>query len=82
LDKHYFLSDYGTLFWCHEAKNTTCAGIRLLVTVCDTHTTTCRDVEASQPATLIDNGDEANVICKDIDIISWRYCDSNFELRR
>ena len=30
---------------------------------------------------LIDNGDEAYVICKDINVISGWDCDRNFELR-
>ena len=47
----------------------------------DTHPTTCGDIEASQFTTLVDNSDEADVIGKDVDIVSWRDCDSNFELR-
>jgi hypothetical protein len=82
LHKHNLLRDYGSLFWCHEAKNATRAGVRLLVAVCDAHATAYRDVKASKPATLIDNGNEANIIRKDIDIICWRYRDCNFELKR
>jgi hypothetical protein len=76
-----FLSGQNTLFWCHEAKGSTCAGVCLLVTVRDTHATTCHHVEASQIAILVDHGNEADVMCIDVDIVGWWYCNSNFELK-
>jgi hypothetical protein len=48
----------------------------------DTHPTTCGHVEASQLATLVDNSDEADVIGKDIDIVNWWDCNSNFKLKK
>jgi hypothetical protein len=77
-----FLSGQNTLFWCHEAKGATCAGVCLLVAVRDTHATTCHHVEASQMAILVDHGNEADVMCVDVDIIGRWNCNSNFELKR
>jgi hypothetical protein len=47
----------------------------------DAHPTTCGHVEANQFATLIDNSDEADVIGKDINVVNWWNCNSNFELK-
>ena len=48
----------------------------------DTHPTTCGHIEASQLATLVDNSDEADVVSKHIDIISWRDRNCNFKLKK
>jgi hypothetical protein len=48
----------------------------------DTHPTTCGYVEAGQLAALIDNSDQADVVGKDIDIVSWWDCNSNFKLKQ
>jgi hypothetical protein len=44
------------------------------------HATTDSDIEASQFSLLINNSDEAQVVCKDIDIISRWYRNRDFEL--
>ena len=77
-----FFGGHNTLFWCHKAKGVTCAGVCLLVTVCNTHATAYHHVEASQIAMLVDNSDEADVMRVDIDIVSWWYSNSNFELKK
>jgi hypothetical protein len=48
----------------------------------DTHPTTSGHVETSQLATPINNSDEADVVGKDIDIVSWWDCNSDFKLKK
>jgi len=81
LHEHDFLCSQNTLFWCHEAENAACAGVRLLVTVRNTHTATRGHVEAGQLATLVDNSDEADVVREYIDIVGWWDSNSNFKLK-
>jgi hypothetical protein len=47
----------------------------------DTHPTTCGHIKANQLATFVDNSNEADVVGKDIDIVNWWDCNSNFELK-
>ena len=81
LHKHDFLGDDYTLFCCNEAQNAPCARVCLLITVRDTHPATCGHVEASQLAMLVDNSDKADVVGKDIDVVCWWDCNSNFKLK-
>ena len=47
----------------------------------DTHPTTCGHIKANQLATFIDNSNEADVVGKDINIVNWWDCNSDFELK-
>jgi hypothetical protein len=46
------------------------------------HAATNSNIEASQFSLSINNGDESQVICKDIDIISRWYRNRDFELSK
>jgi hypothetical protein len=78
----YLLRDVLPLFWRTKANKTAKTRVGLLVSVCNTHSTTNRDVEAFELPVLIKDDDETKVIGKDVYIVGWpnRYC--NFELGR
>jgi hypothetical protein len=82
LHKHNFLCDYLTLLWRHEAENATRPGVRLFASVCNTHATPSCDVEASQFTAFIDDGNIADIVGKDVDVIDRWHCNSNLELRK
>lgn len=46
----------------------------------NTHTATSGDVKAGQGAVLLDDGDKADIIREDIDVVLWRNDDGNFKL--
>ena len=80
LDKHDLLGDIDALLDSAEAEDGACPRVCLLVTVGDTHTSAGSDIEASELAVLVDDGDEADVVCEDINIVVWRNSYSDFEL--
>ena len=80
LYNHDLLRYLDTLLNRAEPEYTTGSGVGLLVTVRNTHASTSGHVEASEIALLIDNGDEAHVVGKDIDIVVWWDCDCNLVL--
>jgi hypothetical protein len=77
LHEHYLFRDILTLFWCTKSNETPKARVRLLVSVRDTHATTNSNIEAFELAVSTDDGDETNVIGKDVNIVSGRnrHCD-------
>jgi hypothetical protein len=81
LAQHNILSNKPALFDCAEADDISDARIRLLVSVCDTHTATNGNVEASKLAVIPNNGDKAEIIGENVNVIRRRYSDSNFELK-
>ena len=80
LDKHDLLGDIDALLDSAESEDGASPRVGLLVTVRDTHASPSGNVEASEIALLIDNGDEAHVVGKDIDIVVWWDCDCNLVL--
>ena len=52
-----------------EAQYASKTRICLLVAVSDTHATTCSDVEARELALVVDDGDEADIVGEDIDVV-------------
>lgn len=80
LHQHDLLSDELALFRCTESDHIADARVRLLIGMCDTHTTTDADVEAFQIAALVGNSDEADVIGEDVNVIIRRNGDCDFEL--
>ena len=82
LHNHDLLSDGDTLLDSAETEDAAQARVGLLVTVSYAHTATGRDVEASKVTVLVDDGDEADVVGEEIDIILRWDSDSNFILER
>jgi hypothetical protein len=82
LHEHYLFRNILALFWCTEAKETAKARVSLLVSVRNTHSTSNSNIKALELAVLTDNGDETNVIGKDVDVVGWWNRDCNFELGR
>lgn len=80
LDDHNLLSHALSLFHSTKAQHVSEAGICLLVSVRHTHATAGSDVEASKIAVLIYNGDKAEVVREEVDIVAWWYSNSDFEL--
>ena len=80
LDKHNLLSNFDALRDRAEPENVANSRIRLLVPVGDTHTSSGGDVEAGKVTVLVNDGDEADVVCEDIDIVVWWDCDCNLVL--
>jgi hypothetical protein len=82
LGQHDFLGHNWALLDGTEANNISCARVRFFVTVGHAHTTTDSDIEPSQLAILVDDSDEAQVVCEDINIVGGRHGNCNFELDR
>ena len=80
LHSHDLLSDGDTLLDSAETEDAAQARVGLLVTVSYAHTATGRDVEASKVTVLVDDGDEADVVGEDVDIVCRRNSDRDFEL--
>ena len=81
LDDHNLLSHALSLFYSTKAQHVSKAGICLLVSVRHTHATASSDVEASKIAVLIYNGDKAEVVREEVDIVARWYSNSDFELK-
>lgn len=82
LDKHDLFGDGAALVRCKEADDCASARIRLLVTVCDAHTTADRDIEAGQLSVLVHDRDESDIVREDVDVVHWRNSDGDFELKQ
>lgn len=80
LHDHDLLSDGDTLLDSAEPEDAAQARVGLLVTVRHAHTTTGRNIEASEVAVLVDDSDEADVVGEDVDIVRRRNSDRDFEL--
>jgi hypothetical protein len=80
LHQHNLLRDVLALLWSAEADDVGGSRVGLLVAVRDTHSTTDRNIEASETTIAVDNGNEADVVGKDIDVIGRRYRNRNLEL--
>ena len=81
LDKHNLLSNFDALRDRAEPENVANSRIRLLVPVGDTHTSSGGDVEAGKVTVLVNDGDEADVVGKHVNIVSGGNRDCNLELR-
>jgi hypothetical protein len=82
LYEHYLFRNIPALLWSAKAKEIAKPRVSFLVSVCNPHSTPNSNIKTFEPAIFPDNGDEANVISEDVDIVGWRdrYCD--FELER
>ena len=80
LDQHNFLCPFLSLFIRSIAENVTKSWVCLLVPVGDAHTSSSSHVETRQIPGFVWNGDETNVVGKDINVIIWGHGNSNFEL--
>ena len=80
LHEHDLLRDVNTLLHSAEADDRAGSGVRLLVSVRDTHATADRDVEASELAVLINDSNETKIVGKDIDVVVRRDGDGDLEL--
>lgn len=80
LHEHYFLGNIFPLFWCTKADETAKSRVGFLISVCNPHPTSNGNIESLELAVLTNDGDETNIIGKDVDIVSWRNCNCNFEL--
>ena len=82
LYEHDLLRDVDTLLFRYVAEHVSQARVCLFVTVCHTHAATSGNIESFQLAIFADNGDESNIVRKDVDVIIRRDSDCNFELGR
>lgn len=82
LHEHYLLGDMLPLFRCTKADEAAKTRVGLLVSVCNPHPTSNGNIESFEVAVLTNDGDEANIIGKDVDIVSWWNRDCDFELGR
>lgn len=80
LDKHDLLRHVMALLNGTESKHVTNSRIRLLVPVRNSHSTSSSYVEPCEFTSVIDNSDEPNVVCKQINVVVRRHCDSDFVL--
>lgn len=80
LGQHNFLCYERSLLNGTKSNHITKARIRLFVTVGHAHATTHCDIETFQFTILVDNGNKAEVIGKDVDVVVRRNGDCNFEL--
>ena len=80
LHEHDLLGDGLALLGRAETDDRTETGVRLLVAVRDTHTTTDRDVETLELAVVADDGDVAEVVGEDVDVVGRRDSDGDLEL--
>ena len=80
LHEHDLLSDGLALLGRAEADDRAQARVGLLVAVRDTHTTTDRDVETLELAVVADDGDVAEVVGEDVDVVGRRDSDGDLEL--
>ena len=81
LNQHDFLRHVFTLLHCAETKDIGSSGIRLLVSMGYTHSTSSGDIESGEFTVLIHNRNEANIIGEDIDVVRRGDGYGNFELR-
>jgi len=82
LHKHDLLRNILALFEGTEANETSQARVRLLVSMCHTHSSSNGHVEALQRTVFTSDGNETNIIREDINIIGWwnSYCDFELEM--
>jgi len=69
LDQHDFLCHIFSLFHCAETEDVGRSGIRLLVPMGYTHSTSSSDIESGESTFLIHNRYEADIIGKDVDVV-------------
>ena len=80
LDKHDLLGDVRTLLDGTETEDVCDTGVGLFVTEGDTHTTTRCDIKSCEFAVLVDDGNEAHIVRKDVNVVLWRDDNSDLEL--
>ena len=80
LHEHDLLGNGLALLGRAEADDRAQARVGLLVAVRDSHTTADRDVETLKLAVVADNGDVAEVVGEDVDIVRRRHSDGDLEL--
>ena len=80
LNEHYGFSNFTDLFRRAESQQLTKTSVRLLTSVSHPHTTSNKNIEASQsPRFPVDDCNETNVVSIDICIIDRRNRNSDFE---
>jgi hypothetical protein len=79
LDEHHLLGDVLSLCACAETNDGSSTRISLLVSVGHTHASTNADIVA-QHLSVLDDGNESEIVGKDVNIVGGRYGNSNFEL--
>ena len=80
MDKHNLLGNDDALLDGAETNDGTGARVRLLVPMGHTHASTDGDVETSEFTLLVNNGDETDVIGKDIYVVVRRDRNGDLEL--
>jgi hypothetical protein len=68
------------LFNRTEPDNISQTGVRFLVAVGDTHTTTDTDVETCELPVCVDDGNESEIVSKHVYVICRWHCNGYFEL--
>lgn len=80
LYQHDLLCNIFALLGCAETDQTSQARVSLLVSVCNTHATSNRNIEPFQFAIVADNSNKTEIVGEHINIVCRRYSNSNFEL--
>ncbi len=81
LDGHGVLGDGEHLVGCHEADDIAEARISLRGVVAAAHTATDGDIEAGE-LPVLDDGDEAEILRVDVDVVGRRHREADLELAR
>lgn len=82
LSQHDLLRNNVCLIGCAKSENVCSARVSLLVGMRDSHTTAGRNIKPRKVSFFIRNGDEADIVGKDVNIVGRRDSDGNFELAR
>ena len=81
LHEHDLLGDGLALLGRAETDDRTETGVRLLVAVRDAHATTNRHVKALEFTVITDDGDVAEIIGEDVDVVGRRDSDRDLKLQ-
>ena len=80
LHEHDLLGNGLALLGSAEADDRAQARVRLLVAMRDTHTATNRHVKALEFTVVTDDGDVAEIVGEDVDVVRRRDSDRDLEL--
>jgi hypothetical protein len=80
LNQHHFLRHIGTLIDGAKTNHVSDSWISLRVSMGNAHAPSNGDVKSSEFTVFVNDSDESKVICENVDIVSGRYGDSDFEL--
>jgi hypothetical protein len=81
LDQHNLLCHILTLLHCAKTEDIGSSGVRLLVSMRNTHSTSSSDIESGEFTVLVHDCDEADIIGEEVDVIRRGDGNGNFELK-